>query len=205
MGGISFQEKIKNRIIEAPKGSLFITSDFSDIADVPAINQGLLRLAKSGVIRRVMRGVYEYPEYSEFLKENVAPSPNGVAQALARNYGWSIVPCGDTALNLLGLSTQVPAVWTYVSDGSYKRYSLNNTTLRFNRTANKDVSKLSYKTALVVQAIKAIGKDELDNSIVAKLRRALNDSEKKEMLSEGKYMTSWVYEIIKRICEVTDK
>ena len=111
---------------------------------------GLTRLEADGLIRRVIRGVYDKPEYNDFLGEYVAPSPDKVANALARNFGWSIVPCGDTALNLLGLSTQVPAAWVYVSDGTYKEYAYDNTTIQFKRTTNKEVSKLSYKTALTV-------------------------------------------------------
>jgi hypothetical protein len=196
----NYLEQIRNRIKNSATGTIFVLSDFADIADYDSIKQSLSRLNRIGFIRRITRGIYEYPEYSEFLKELVAPDSNKIALALARNYGWSIVPYGDTALNLLGLSTQVPAVWTYVSDGPYKKYAFDNTTLRFKRIANKDVSKLSYMTALVVQAIKAIGKDGLDNNIISKLRKVLSDSEKSAMIAEGKYMTSWVYETVKKIC-----
>ena len=84
-----------------------------------------------------MRGVYYKAEYNEFLEEYVAPEPDAVAHAIARNYGWTIVPFGDTALNILGLSTQVPATWVYMSDGTYKEYSYNQTTIRFKKTSNK--------------------------------------------------------------------
>ena len=102
-----------------------------------------------------MRGIYYKPEYNDFLGEFVAPEPDAVAHALARNFGWTIVPCGDTALNLLGLSTQIPAAWVYVSDGTYKEYTYEQTTIKFKRTTNKEISKLSYKTALVVNKNKS--------------------------------------------------
>jgi predicted transcriptional regulator of viral defense system len=116
--------KIEIKIKESNNGETFVCSDFSDIADNQAIRKALSRLEKEGTIRRILHGIYEYPEYNEFLGEYVAPSPDKVAHALARNYGWTIVPCGDTALNLLGLSTQVPAVWSYVSDGTIRIMSL---------------------------------------------------------------------------------
>lgn len=47
-----------------------------------------------------MRGIYYKAEYNNFLDEYVTPEADAVANALSRNYGWSIVPCGDTALNL---------------------------------------------------------------------------------------------------------
>jgi len=196
----NYQEQIAERIENSEKGSMFITSDFSDIADTNAINQALFKLLKKKKIRRVIRGVYEYSEYSSFLGEYVAPSPDKVAHALARNYGWTIVPSGDTALNMLGLSTQVPAMWTYVSDGPYKEYGFDKVVLRFKHTTNKDLSKLSYKTALLIQAIKAIGKENITEKTIRKISKILSSDEKANLLSEAKYTTAWVYSIIKKIC-----
>ena len=151
----TYLTEIKKIINDAAIGTVFVATDFTNIADNKTVGMGLLRLEADGLIRRVLRGVYDKPEYNDFLGEYVAPAPDKVANALARNFGWTIVPCGDTALNLLGLSTQVPAAWVYVSDGTYKEYSYDNVTIRFKKTTNKEVSKLSYKTALTVQALKA--------------------------------------------------
>ena len=196
----NYLNEIKSRILSAASDSVFVATDFTDITDKKTASVGLSRLETNGMIRRVLRGVYDKPEYNEFLKEYVAPIPDNVAHALARNYGWTIVPCGDTALNLLGLSTQVPAVWVYVSDGTYKEYSYDNTTIQFKRTTNKEVSKLSYKTALVIQALKALGKDNIDEMVISRLQKILTAEEKKAMVSEAKAVTSWIYEYLKQIC-----
>lgn len=143
MSRINYLGKIKDRITSSQKGTVFITSDFFDIANTDVVNKSLSRLEEANVIRRVMRGVYEFPEYSEFLNEYVSPSPEKVAHALARNYGWTIVPCGDTALNLLGISTQVPAVWSYVSDGTYKTYEYDKIVLNFKHTTNKEITGIT--------------------------------------------------------------
>ena len=165
--------EIKNRIMSEKVGAVFVAADFADITDKTIANVILTRLASEKIIRRVLRGVYDKPEYNDFLKEFVAPIPDNVARAIARNFGWTIGPCGDTALNLLGLSTQVPATWVYVSDGTYKEYSFDNTVIQFKRTTNKEVSKLSYKTALTIQALKALGKDKIDESVINNLRKLL--------------------------------
>lgn len=191
---------IKNRILAEKIGAVFVAADFADITDKTTTNVALARLESEGIIRRVLRGVYDKPEYNEFLKEYIAPIPDNVAHALARNYGWTIVPCGDTALNLLGLSTQVPATWVYVSDGTYKEYTYDNTTIQFKRTTNKEVSKLSYKTALTIQALKALGKDKIDDALLDSLRKLLTVDEKQTMMSEAKTATSWIYEYIRQIC-----
>lgn len=180
---------IKTRIMNSPDGSVFTTVDFADVIENSRVGVILSRLEEDGVIRRVMRGIYDKPVYNDFLKEYLAPSPSLVAEALARNFGWTIVPCGDTALNILGLSTQVPATWSYVSDGTYKEYTYDNTTIKFKRTTNKEISKLSYKTALVVQALKALGKDNIDDAIINKLKNDLTDVEKSTALLEAKTAT----------------
>lgn len=196
---------IGKRIDGSAPGSVFITADFIDKASsYDAANETLLRFNQSGKIRRILRGVYEKPNYNAFLKEYVAPSPDKVAQAIARNFSWTIVPSGNTALNVLGLSTQVPATWEYVSDGPYKEYSFENTTIKFKHTANRDISNLSYKTTLVICALKAIGRDSIDVDTEKMIADKLSAAEKATMLSEAKYTTAWVYSIIKKIVN-TDK
>ena len=200
MDKITNLKLIRDRINRSDIGTVYVAVDFVDISDKTSVNAYLARLVDEGLIRRVLRGVYDKPEYNDFLGEYVAPAPNKVANALARNFGWTIVPCGDTALNLLGLSTQVPAEWVYVSDGTYKKYTYDNTTIEFKRTTNKEVSKLSYKTALTVQALKALGKEKIDDTVINRLTKLLTADEKKTMLEEAKAATSWIYEYIKLIC-----
>ena len=117
-----YAKEIQNRIGAAPDGTIFIVSDFADVADSETIRRNLNRLVQAGTLRRILKGVFEKPKYSKLLGEYVAADPDAVAKALARCYHWTIAPCGDTALNMLGLSTQVTAVWSYISDGPYKTH-----------------------------------------------------------------------------------
>lgn len=196
----SILSEIKKEIQNAKIGTVFVPIDFALITDKKTASVSLSRLEKEKIVLKIMRGIYYKAEYNDFLDEYVAPQADAVAHALSRNYGWTIVPCGDTALNLLGLSTQLPAAWVYVSDGPYKEYTYNQTTIKFKRTTNKEISKLSYKTALVVQALKALGNDSINDSVITKLKNTLTEEEKKTMLMEAKAVTSWIFEYIKIIC-----
>lgn len=193
--------RIKKRINAAPFGSIFTGTDFSDIADNNTVRQCLSRLVNEGMILRVLNGVYEKPKYSKLLNEFVAPDPDAVAKALARTFHWTIAPSGNTALNLLGLSTQVSAVWSYISDGPYKKYEWNNTRLEFKHRTNKEISGLSYTTILVVQALKTLGKDNVTDDVIAILKKRLTPKEKKAALKESTESTNWVYQTIRKICE----
>ena len=77
-----------------------------------------------------------------------------MAQALARKFNWRIQPSGDAALNLLGLSTQVPARWEYLSDGPSREYELGSATLAFRKSALKDAGFKLRESGLLVQAMK---------------------------------------------------
>ena len=104
-----YSSAIHDRIKRAKAGSVFAMVDFADLAPNNAANRVVTRLAAEGVLVPVLRGIYQKPKYSTFLGEYVLPSAEDVAAALARKCGWTIRADGDTALNQLGLSTQVPA------------------------------------------------------------------------------------------------
>ena len=192
--------EIRERILSSEDGSVFVASDFADVADTTTVRQCLHRLCQGGIIRRIIRGVYEKLKYSKLLDEYVAADPDMVAGALARNYHWTIVPSGNTALNLLGLSTQVPATWSYISDGPYKIYEWNSTKLEFKHRTNKEITGLSYMTGLVIQALKTLGKSNVSPEVIQTLTTKLSEEEKQICLKEATEATDWVYDIIRKFC-----
>ena len=195
-----FAKQIQDRIGAAADGTIFVNSDFADIADSETVRRNLNRLTQAGRLRRILKGVYEKPKHSKLLEEYMAADPDAVAQALARNYHWTIAPCGNTALNLLGLSTQVTAVWSYISDGPYKTYAWNSTKLEFKHRTNKEITGLSYMTSLVIQALKTLGKANVTPENVRTLSERLSDNEKQACLKEAAEATDWVYDTIRKIC-----
>ena len=195
-----YMQEIRARILAAEDGAVFVAPDFADIADTATIRQGLKRLYQSGIIRRIIRGIYEKPKYSKLLDEYVAADPDAVAKALARCYHWTIVPCGNTALNLLGLSTQVTAVWSYISDGPYQTYEWNSTKLEFKHRTNKEITGLSYMTSLVIQALKTLGRTNVTPEIIQTLSEKLSEAEKQACLKEATESTDWVYDTIRKMC-----
>ena len=197
----SYIGKMYNRISEAPESRSFVVSDFTDIMDYETAKKNIARLQKNGTLRRVIRGVYDKPKYSKLIDEYAAPDINEVALALARNYNWTIAPSGNTALNLLGLSTPVPANWNYISTGPYRSYNIGNMKLQFSHRANKTIEGMSWKTAMVIEALKEIGKESVDEKTIAILQSRLSKGDKELLLSEGRQTTAWIYSIIKMICE----
>ena len=195
-----YSKQIQEQIKAAAEGTIFISSDFADIADTETIRRNLNRLTQAGMLRRILKGVYEKPKYSKLLDEYVAADPEAVANALARSYHWTIAPCGNTALNLLGLSTQVTAVWSYISDGPYKTYEWNSTKLEFKHRTNKEITGLSYMTSLVIQALKTLGRSNVTPEVIQMLSEKLTYKDKQACLKEATESTDWVYDMIRQIC-----
>lgn len=191
------ENKILARIRGTGRGNAFTSKDFLDLANYEAAKKGLLRLANAGTLRRPLRGVYEYPAYSSVRRGPASTDPNAVARAIARAHGWTLIPTGETALNLLGLSTQVPAQWQYFSDGPTKRYSWEGGSIHLMHRTPKDMADLSPKTALIVQALKALGKERTDTAALDQLRSRLSPAERARALREARYATIWIYEAIK--------
>jgi hypothetical protein len=102
---------------------------------------------------------------------------------------------------MLDLSTQVSAKWSYISDGPYNSYELRNIVIEFKHRNNREIAGMSYKTALVIQGIKALGKGKVDHAAIEKIRTSLTRNERQTLLTEARPTTVWVYQIIKRICE----
>lgn len=196
---ISYAEQIRQRIDRAEDGTMFISADFADVADTETIRRNLNRLVKYGTIRRVLKGIFEKPKFSKLLQESISPNPDTIAKTLARNYHWTIAPDGNTALNLLGLSTQVPAVWIYISDGPYKTYEWNKTKLIFKHRTNKEISGISSITALVVQALKTLGKEQTTPKVIASLSARLSAEDKALLREEAATSTDWVYGVIRQL------
>ena len=80
-----YMSEIRKRVLDAKDGTVFVTSDFADIADTNTIRQSIFRLVNDGILRRILQGVYEKPKYSRLLNEYVAVNPDAVAKALARS------------------------------------------------------------------------------------------------------------------------
>lgn len=198
------KNKIKSRIITSDKGTIFLIADFLDIASYDAVRQTLSRLVKEETLIRVMRGIYKKPNYNEFLQYEIPASPDTIARALARANNWTIGPKGDAALNILGISTQVPAVYHYISDGPYKKLKYDNIQIIFEKRSNKVLSGYSYKTILIIEAIRTLGPEHMDDTARKKILSKCNEDDLILLNNDGKKSRRWIYEEIKRILDMGD-
>ena len=199
---MNISEIIETKINNAQYGTVFIVSDFIGIASYDTVRKILSRLSNKNIIKKIIRGMYYKPKFSSLLNDYVEPNINLVAEAIARNYGWVIAPTGETSLNLLGISTQVTSHYEFISSGPYRTYCINGITISFSHRVDKDFTGMSYKTKLLTQAIKTIGKEKINDYIYI-ISNRLTEEDKRVAFEEAKRTTAWVYEVIKELQNIS--
>lgn len=182
------------------RGWAFSANDLLEKFSRQQADNVLSDLVKEGKIRRVCRGIYDYPRYSEFLKQDLSPDMDQVARAFARKFNWRIEILGDTALNMLGLSTQVVAKYIYLSDGPNRTYDILGTTLEFKKSSLKNIGFKYKESSLIVQALKTLGKERITDDVIETIRKRIESKMHSKILKDTQSSTVWIYEAIKQIC-----
>ena len=198
---MNYSMAIRGRVEQAKSGKLFVMQDFADLAPNNVGNRVVKRLVDEGILQTVVRGVYVKPKYNAFLGETEKPSVEEVARAIGRKNGWLVRPDGDMALNMLGLSTQVPAAWTFVSDGPYKTYTYGAGQIRLKHSANRLMAKLSWDAALLVQAFRAMGEERVDEPLLRRLASRYSAGQLERMTGEMMMAPDWIRSKVKQMKE----
>jgi hypothetical protein len=195
------RDQIVARIERLGEGKAFSAKDFLDIASRGTIDMALSGLTRNGTIRRIRRGLYDMPKINPALGGKLSPDIDEAARAVARRQRWKIVPEGAWAANLLGLSTQVPSKIIYLTDGPNNEVPIGRRSIYFKHARPKALAGLDGKIALVVQALRHLGKDKVGNQEIATLRTKLSSAERKKLVKDTRFGVDWIYEVAKRIAE----
>jgi hypothetical protein len=199
------KQTINNQLFERIRhfrpGRAFIAKDFLDIASRGTVDMALSTLVREGKIRRIQRGLYDLPKTVPALGGKLSVDIDQAARTLARRFHWTIVPEGAWAANLLGLSTQVPAKIVYLSDGPNKKIPVGRRLLHFKHARPHALGEHEGKSALVIEALRHVGKEHMDDEVVLRLRTQLSDPEKRRLIKATRFGVEWIYETAKKIAE----
>lgn len=183
---MSIITKIENRINSFGRGSIFYPDDFLDLGTSEAIRQSLTRLCKDEKIVRVAQGIYCYPQIDEELGLGIImPTTDEIARSLAKRDHARIVPTGSYAQHVLGLSTQIPLNCVYMTDGSARHLELyNGRKITFKRTTPKNLSFTSKLAMLITFALKSLGKINIEQTVIKRIRELLKNEPKSEVMKD---------------------
>jgi hypothetical protein len=195
----SIQDIVVDRLRRRGRGKVFTPKDFLDIGSREAVDQALSRLAKAETVQRLGRGLYCYPKINKRLGIAIPPDVDEIADALARQTGSRIAPSGATAANRLGLSTQVPAKPVYLTDGRSRQVRVGNFVVVVKHVAPKELPVGNRTSATVLQALRHLGRDAVDSTVVSRIRNALSPRNRTQLLQDARYTTDWIADAVRKI------
>ena len=181
------------------RGAVFTWKDFAAFGKPDAIRQALSRLVRRGTLRRVARGLYDWPQTVASLGITVAPSIEAVVEAVARHDGARIQPDGAQAANRLGLSTQVPARDSYCSTGRAHRITLGQRVIQVRHAPPRLMAAGRGAAALVVGALAHLGAQDVDSDDIARLQRILAPQDKAALRRAAPLTYRWMRPILAQI------
>jgi len=193
------KQRVLARMQRGDAGKAYSPKDFLDLGSRGSVDVALSQLVDAGSIRRVIRGIYDYPRSGRLVAGPLSPDLNEVARAIARKNGWRILAAGAHAANILGLSTQVPAKAVYLSDGPTRSFKLDRRTIQFKHAEPKTLGAASEVNGLVIQALRYIGKEAVTDVMVRRVARVLSESHRGTLLHDTQYSTDWIHEVAKEI------
>ncbi len=194
---LTIENKIIAKIKKAGRGTLFFADDFIAFGNSGAVNKALERLVAKDEIKRVARGIYTRPKISSLIGE-VLPTAENIAKAIAKRDKARIVPTGSYALNAIGLSTQVPMNVVYLTDGAARKIKLNKRTVTFKKTTPKNLATIGEISTLVIQALKEIGKDKVQEWEENEIIELLKKEEKTRLQHDLRMAPEWIRIIMRK-------
>jgi hypothetical protein len=192
--------KLKSRIYGHGRGSVFTPNDFLDLGGRDAVDKALSRLATRGEVRRLARGLYEYPREHPELG-TLSPDIEKVAKALAGKDRLRLQPAGAYATNLLGLSEQVPAKAVFLTDGPSRTVKIGRQEIQLRRTTPRNMAAAGRLSGLLMQAFRHLGRQHITEQRMAHLKRTLPAKERNQLLKDLPLAPAWMHPLFRELAE----
>jgi Family of unknown function (DUF6088) len=188
----SIAREIGRRIAKAKPARVHTPFDFLDLGSPHSVGMALLRLVRSGALRRLARGLYDMPRQHPLFGE-LQPTADEIAQALSRRGGALVQPAQAMAANLLKLSEQVPARAVYETDGPSRTVKVGSLTVQLKHRPPRQVRSASPMSNLVFAALRSVGKANVNEARVAHLRETLSAKDRAALLKDLPLAPAWMH------------
>lgn len=189
------ESKVAEMLNTLQKGSIVFVDSFLDLGNHESIKKALFRLERKEVLIRLAHGIYLYPKTDKDLGV-LYPSVEEIAVAIAKRDKATIIPTGIHALNKLGLSTQIPLNVVFLTDGAARSIKIGTRTITFKKTSPKNLMVKGEISALVIQALKSMGQDKIDNEVLPKMYDLLKKEKREIILHDAKLAPAWINKIL---------
>ena len=193
---------LRQRIETLPEDSIIFRSDFPEYHS-EFVGGTLAELTNEGVLIKLAQGIYAKPRKSRFGL--VLPSVEKIVHAIATRDNADVLPSGMTALNVLGLSTQVPMNYTYLTTGSERTVKLKNQQVLLKRGVAKNFCYSTQLIALMVQALKALKQEKVGQEELQTIRNLISkEPDKISLAKDVDMMPAWMKRIVKPMLKTNE-
>lgn len=191
---------LKQRIIAMPEDRILFRSDYPEY-HTEFVGSILSELTAEGILVKIAQGIYAKPRKSRFGV--VLPSVDKIVQAIATRDNAEVLPSGMTALNVLGLSTQVPMNYTYLTTGSERTIKLSNRNVILKRGVPKNFCYSTRLISLLVQALRTLKKENVRQGELQTIRLLISkEPDKAALMGDVDMMPAWMKRIVKPMLNV---
>ena len=197
---MSIEDQIFKKIKDNKRGKIFFPASFSNLGSEDAIHQALKRLTEKGILLRIAHGIYLYPKIDPELGI-LYPPIDEIAKAIAKRDKARIIPTGVQALNILGLSTQVPMKVVYLTDGAQRNISIGNQSIKFKKTSPRNLATKGEISGLVIQALREIGKDNASADQLRIIYEILRKEDPSIVKNDAGLAPAWISKIMSTALE----
>lgn len=188
-------DRIIKRIRGKGRGWAFTPKDFLDLGTRASVDMALTRLVQAGRIRRIGRGLYDYPKLHDRLGA-LTPDADTIAQAVATQSGDKVVVSGAQSANRLGISTQVPAKSSYATSGLTRVKKVAGRTIALKRSSAPILDNGSGNANAVLQMLAYVGKASVDDDLIRRLAARLDDRDIKALKKAQPLMPGWMSDAV---------
>jgi len=202
----NISQKIRERVNHIEIGNLFTINDFEDINNDSLVTRTLSRLQNENSIVRVATGIYVNPKKTQF--GILYPTIDQIAQKIAERDKAQIMPTGDTALNILGFSTQVPMNAVYITNGAKRKVKVGNRNIIFKNVVQKNFQFKGKLLPLIIIALKELGEKNVSEEIKNKITKLISysNAEERETMMFDLYLSPvWIKELLLPIIKTVTK
>jgi hypothetical protein len=196
----SIDLSIRSRVFGNGRGWVFTPKHFQDLGSDSAIDSALRRLKAAGTIRQLARGLYDYPVQDPVLG-TVAPSADAIARAIVVRDAIRLQPSGAYAANRLGLSEQVPSRVVFLTDGPARKVKIGKREIILQHTTPRNMATAGRKSGTFIQALRYLGQDQVDDQVLATLRRQIADDDRAAIRKDLRHAPAWIADLLRPLTE----
>ncbi len=198
----STDSKVLDRIRAHRRGWVFTPAHLADLGTRNAVASALKRFKADGMIRQLARGLYDYPIQDPVLG-TVTPSADAIARALVVRDAIRLQPSGEYAANVLGLSEQVPSRIVFLTDGPARKVKIGKREILLLHTTPRNMATAGRKSGTLIQALRHLGQKQVDDKVLATLRRQITNPDRPSILNDLRHAPAWIADLLRPLVLAT--